>query len=166
MNTGGGGKGHKVFHGHTLAVEVYRHDGLGARTQCTADLVQVQCKGVGVYVHEDWSKAQQGYDFGRRHVGKGGRNDFVSGLEAQGHKGDLQGVGPVGARNGVHSLAEVGTEFAGECRHVRALNVGGLVARAEQSLVQFGLDARVLTDKVDHGYRRIERQVLGHSPQR
>jgi len=28
------------------------------------------------------------------------------------------------------------------------------------------LDARVLTDKVDHGYRRIERQVLGHSPQR
>ncbi len=78
----------------------------------------------------------------------------------------MKGVGAVGAGNGVHALAEVGAEFAGECRHVGALNVGGLVARAEQGLVQFGLDARVLTDKVDHGYRRIERQVLGHSPQR
>ena len=78
----------------------------------------------------------------------------------------MKGVGPVGAGNGVYALAEVGAEFAGECRHVGALNVGCLVARAEQGLVQVGLDARVLTDKVDHGYRRIERQVLGHSPQR
>ena len=107
MDSSGGGKGHKVFHDHPLAVEVHRHDGLGARSQGQADLVQVKCKGVGVYVDKHRSKSQQGDNFRRRHIGKGGCNDFVSRLEAQGHQGDLQGVGSVGAGNGMHALAEV-----------------------------------------------------------
>jgi hypothetical protein len=42
----------------------------------------------------------------------------------------------------------------------------GLVAGAKQGFVEFRLDARMLTHEVNHGDRRVERQVLGHKGQR
>ena len=161
-----GGEGEQRLHVDALAVQVHGHNGLGPRRDGGTDLVEVERKGVGVHVHEHRREAEQRNHLSRSHVGKRSRDYFVSGLQSEGHERNLKGVGSVGTGNGVHALAEVGAELGGEGGDVGPLNVGGLVARAEQGLVEVGLDARVLPNEVNHRDRRVKRQVLGHSPQR
>ena len=153
-------------HVSALPVQVHRHNGLGLRRDGCTNLVEVECEGVGVDIYEDGRESEQCNHLSCSYVCKRCGNHFVARLQAEGHEGDLQRVGSVGARDRMHALAEVGAELARECGHVGPLDVGGLVARADQSLVEFGLDARVLSDEVNHRNRRVKRQVLGHKPQR
>jgi hypothetical protein len=73
----------------------------------------VDAEGLWVDLDEDGFEPEQGYDFGGGDIGKGGGNDFVAGLQVEGHHGYLQGIGAVGAGDDMPGPG-VGGEGGGE----------------------------------------------------
>jgi hypothetical protein len=112
-------EGAEPLHVDHLAVEVNRNHGLGARRDGGFDSVRVEQAGGGVDVGED--RGGTGVQHGVRGSDERhrGRDDFVSGADAEGEQSQVQ---PVGAARDAHGVghAKVRSEEVFELGHARA----------------------------------------------
>ena len=64
-------------------------------------------KSVGVHIHQHGGEPEQPDDFGRGDVGKRRYDHLIAGLQAEGHEGDLKGVGTVGHRDDLRTIEKL-----------------------------------------------------------
>ena len=77
---------------------------------------------------------------------------------------DITGIAPLDAAGPSHITFLSNPKLRAQAAHTNAAAL--ILSPQDHPQLASYAGARVLTDKVDHGYRRIKRQVLGHSPQR
>gem|GEM_PF-6911205 len=111
---------------------------------------RVHVVGALVHVDEDRLGVEPGHDLGGGGEGEAGDEDRVAAPDPPGHQRQGQGVGAVGAAQGVLGLAE-GGQVGLELAHLRAHDPGA----ADDGLLNGGLDlaaeAQTLGLKVDEG---------------
>jgi len=111
---------------------------------------RVHVEGVGIDIHKHRGGPQPGHDLARGGKGETGTEDRVAGADSPGDEGQDQGVGAVGAAEGVFRLAE-GRQIGLELSHLRAHDPGA----ADHGRLDGGLDpaveAKALGLKVDKG---------------
>ncbi|MNQ89317.1 hypothetical protein D3C85_1046230 [compost metagenome] len=113
-------------------------------------MARVHVVGRLVHVDEDRLGVEPGHDLGGGREGEAGHEDGVAATNAPGHQRQGQGVGAVGAAQGVLGLTE-GGQIGLELAHLRAHDPGA----ADDGLLNGGLDlaaeAKALGLKVDEG---------------
>ena len=144
------GQSQDRLHGRALPKEVDRYDGSGFGADGRPNLLRIQGKGDRVHIHQNRCQTQQGNGLGRCDVGERSRDQFVPGLQIQGHHGNLQGIGPVGTGDDLHP-AQIGPQFLRKGLDRRTVDEGGLIHDLGEALVDLVLDGQVLGTEVHHG---------------
>jgi hypothetical protein len=80
------------IHVGTLAEQVDRHKGLGARRDRRCDGIRIEIECLRFNIDEDGLRTGSDNAAGRGEERIRCRNDFVAGLQVQGHQGEQQGI--------------------------------------------------------------------------
>ena len=72
------------------------NDGLGAWGNDRFHLGDIHTESIGTHIDENRLQPKEGDYLNGGHKGKWHGDDLVTGLEAEGHQGELQGVGAAG----------------------------------------------------------------------
>lgn len=148
------GKRHNRLHIARLPVQMHRNNRPCSRRNCLFNAFGRNVESFTIYICKHGSEAEQPYDLGRSHIGKGRDYHLVAWPQPERHKGYLERIGSVGTRYHMPA-SELFRKIRGKPAHLRTVYKGGAVEDLRNTAVYLFLDFKILTVKVYHLYLHL-----------